>query len=145
MGAPSAWISLVRLRPRRAGLRFSRPGDLTKAASDFQVPGDTRVMPRKSQRVRGTGPPKSPSVARGSWEAPLRRCNHLKRSVMMLNHSSNSPTDSREEPKFYLILPSIRGICVLSAVIHAASGTRKKVKIFQAVPLTLPSPPGGEG
>jgi len=24
IGAPSAWLSLVRLRPRRAGLRFTR-------------------------------------------------------------------------------------------------------------------------
>ncbi len=98
------WISpaWAGLRPRRAGLRFSRPSDLTKAASDFQVPWDTRVMPRKSQRVRGIGPPKSPSVARGSWEGPLRRCNPLKRYMIMLNHSLNSPTDSREEPKIIL-------------------------------------------
>ena len=31
IGAPSAWISLARLRPRRARLRFSKPSEVTAA------------------------------------------------------------------------------------------------------------------
>ena len=37
IGAPSAWLSLARLRPRRAGRRFTRQGCLLRSASHCPV------------------------------------------------------------------------------------------------------------
>jgi len=112
MGAPSAWISLVGLRPCRSRLRFSRQGKGIQSESDFQGPGDTRVMPRKSLGVRGAGPPKSPSVSEGGGEFLFRRCNHLKRYMILFNHGSTSPTNSREEPNFCFVAFASSSSCL---------------------------------
>ena len=98
VGAPSAWISLVGLRPRRARLRFSRRGNFTQGAKVFQVPWDTRGMPQKSLKLKGKDRPEGIAAASDGVDGWLQQCNILKRWRMMSLQGFHLPTNSQDEP-----------------------------------------------
>ena len=55
LGPPSPRISLVQMRPRRAGLRFFGHGLVPLPPTGFRAPLDTVAMPSKSTKSTGHG------------------------------------------------------------------------------------------